>query len=282
MNRIDLRPEWVDTIERLIAGHLPDAEVMVYGSRVSGTAHEGSDLDIVVRNPSAPDKPFDNLPALREAISGSSLPILVDVLDWAKIPEGFRAEIEMRHEVLRNCYTPVFQDIPDSIDETWRHGALIGAMAELQTNIDIARAYKIAGDILVARNAKEAEAYEFVYPLLFLYRHSIELYLKSLPLGGKYSHDITKLIPAFEEFVLNEYKQAVPPRVKSWMLEFAMMDPNSTTFRYIHDRSEPKHRLKNTEQLDKGEWWVDLNNLKSVMDYLSGIFEKIILNMTII
>ncbi|MBF0553815.1 MAG: nucleotidyltransferase domain-containing protein [Nitrospirae bacterium] len=100
MHRIDLRPEWVETIERLIAGHLPDAEVMAYGSRISGLAHEGSDLDIVVRNPSAPDKPFDNLPALREAISDSDLPILVDVLDWSKIPDGFRAEIERRHEML--------------------------------------------------------------------------------------------------------------------------------------------------------------------------------------
>jgi predicted nucleotidyltransferase len=103
MHRIDLRPEWVETIERLIARHLPEAEVMAYGSRIRGTAHEGSDLDIVVRNPSAPDKPFDNLPALREAISGSSLPILVDVLDWAGIPDGFRAEIERRYEVLKRA-----------------------------------------------------------------------------------------------------------------------------------------------------------------------------------
>ncbi|MCG6551965.1 MAG: nucleotidyltransferase domain-containing protein [Candidatus Magnetominusculus sp. LBB02] len=101
MSRLDMRPAWVETIECLIAQYLPDAETLVYGSRISGTAHAGSDLDLVVRNSSTPDKPFDNLPALREAISDSDIPIVVDVRDWAAIPDTFRAEIERRHEVLK-------------------------------------------------------------------------------------------------------------------------------------------------------------------------------------
>jgi predicted nucleotidyltransferase len=104
MNQIDLRPEWIEAIVRLAAEHLPnatDVEVMAYGSRVNGTAHEGSDLDIVVRNPATPEKPFNNLRALRMALSDSNLPILVDVLDWAAIPEGFRAEIIRQHTLLK-------------------------------------------------------------------------------------------------------------------------------------------------------------------------------------
>lgn len=93
MPTLDLRPEWLEIVRRLLAVHLPDAEVWAYGSRVSGTAHEGSDLDLVARNPDAPDRPQPGLAGLREAFSESDLPILVDILDWARIPESFRQEI---------------------------------------------------------------------------------------------------------------------------------------------------------------------------------------------
>ncbi len=93
MAMLDLRPEWLETVRRLLAVHLPEAEVWAYGSRVGGTAHEGSDLDLAVRNPTDLEKPFHDLNGLREAFAESDLPILVDVLDWARIPESFRREI---------------------------------------------------------------------------------------------------------------------------------------------------------------------------------------------
>jgi predicted nucleotidyltransferase len=40
----------ISIIHGIFAIHLPDAEVLAYGSRVSGTAHDGSDLDLAVRN----------------------------------------------------------------------------------------------------------------------------------------------------------------------------------------------------------------------------------------
>jgi uncharacterized protein len=93
MAMLDLRPEWLEILRQLLALHVPDAEVLAYGSRVQGTAHQGSDLDLVVRNPSDNEKPQPNLSSLQQAFSDSNLPILVDVLDWAVIPEGFRSEI---------------------------------------------------------------------------------------------------------------------------------------------------------------------------------------------
>lgn len=93
MPTIDLRPEWLETVRQLLAEYLPDAEVWAYGSRVNGTAHEGSDLDLVVRNPVDLSQPQPDMSALREAFSESNLPILVDLLDWARIPESFRQEI---------------------------------------------------------------------------------------------------------------------------------------------------------------------------------------------
>lgn len=90
---LDLRPEWLVVVRRILAERLPEAEVLAYGSRVNGTSHDGSDLDLVVRNPVDPGRLFPSLNELREAFSESRLPILVDILDWATIPDDFRAEI---------------------------------------------------------------------------------------------------------------------------------------------------------------------------------------------
>ena len=90
---LDLRPEWLEVVRQLLAVHLPDAEVWAYGSRVQGTSHDASDLDLVVRNPVDLSKPQPNLSPLKEALRESRLPILVDVLDWALIPESFQDEI---------------------------------------------------------------------------------------------------------------------------------------------------------------------------------------------
>lgn len=94
MAKIDLRPEWLEIIRRILATHLPDAEVIAYGSRVTGTGHEGSDLDLVVRNRQNALTPLRNLGTVRDAFSESNLPILVDILDWSRIPDSFREEIE--------------------------------------------------------------------------------------------------------------------------------------------------------------------------------------------
>jgi predicted nucleotidyltransferase len=81
-------------IQQILAQHLPDAEVLAYGSRVTGTAHQGSDLDLVARNPRNPQVAAGNLGKVREAFSESNVPILIDILDWAQIPDSFKGEIE--------------------------------------------------------------------------------------------------------------------------------------------------------------------------------------------
>lgn len=90
---LDMRPKWLDIIHRVLAVHLPDVEVLAYGSRVSGASHEGSDLDLTARNPQCPHLPLRNLGEVRDAFSGSDLPILVGIQDWARIPDSFREEI---------------------------------------------------------------------------------------------------------------------------------------------------------------------------------------------
>lgn len=100
--KIDLRPKWLDMIQQILAIHIPETEVIAYGSRVTGTGHEGSDLNLVARNRLNPLLPVRNLGEVRNAFSESRLPILVDILDWAQIPDSFREEIERVGVVVRS------------------------------------------------------------------------------------------------------------------------------------------------------------------------------------
>ena len=81
--------------------HTPEAEVWAYGSRVSGKSHAASDLDLVLRNPADLTRSQDHLFDLKEAISASDIPILVDVLDWARPPKRFHPGIEAEYVVVQ-------------------------------------------------------------------------------------------------------------------------------------------------------------------------------------
>ena len=85
----------------LLHDQVPNAEVWAYGSRVNGDGHAASDLDLVLRNPRDPYLATDALGDLKEAFIESNLPIRVDVMDWARIPESFHREIERAHVVVQ-------------------------------------------------------------------------------------------------------------------------------------------------------------------------------------
>jgi len=98
---LSLQPRHLDQLRRLIAAHLPQEEVWAYGSRIAGTAHETSDLDLVVRHPT--DLKVQQTSAfweLKEAISESNLPFLVELFDWARLPSTFWENITQQHVVL--------------------------------------------------------------------------------------------------------------------------------------------------------------------------------------
>ncbi len=75
-------------------------EVWAYGSRVNGDAHQGSDLDLVIRTPNLNKLPLDIYLTLKEKIQESNIPIVVELFDWARLPETFHNNILAKHEVL--------------------------------------------------------------------------------------------------------------------------------------------------------------------------------------
>lgn len=98
---IDLPRQHMQTLLGLLAEYVPQAEVWAFGSRINGTGHEGSDLDVVVRNPTDLKQSTKSYFELKEAIQESSLPMLVELHDWAHLPASFHAEISRRYVVLQ-------------------------------------------------------------------------------------------------------------------------------------------------------------------------------------
>ena len=91
-------------LERLFAEYLPEIEVWAYGSRVTGRAHDGSDLDLALRAPGGAGIDPARLGAFRRALEASAIPFLVQPHDWARLPERFRREIERGYAVLRPAH----------------------------------------------------------------------------------------------------------------------------------------------------------------------------------
>lgn len=86
----------------LLRQHVPQAEVWAYGSRVTDDYYEASDLDLVVRNHDNLSQPSDGIFDLQEALVESDIPLQVQVVDWARIPEAFHAEIEAGYVVVQD------------------------------------------------------------------------------------------------------------------------------------------------------------------------------------
>ena len=101
---LTLAPKHLAELRRLVATHLPDEEVWAYGSRVTGTAHDTSDLDLVVRHPAdLKARQSSAFWELKDALSESNLPLLVELFDWARLPPAFWDNIAEQHAVL---YSP--------------------------------------------------------------------------------------------------------------------------------------------------------------------------------
>lgn len=97
---LDLPERHRQKLQALLALHTPQAQVWAYGSRVNGNAHEGSDLDLVLRNPSNLSQDVQGWAELKDALQASDLPMLVDVHLWSRLPQAFQANIEAAYVIL--------------------------------------------------------------------------------------------------------------------------------------------------------------------------------------
>ena len=96
---IDLNSKHLETIQRILAEHVPKCEARAFGSRVKWTAKDYSDLDLAVVG----SKPLSRrqLRRLKEAFEESDVPIRVDVADWQSLTDWFKQVIAVEYEVIQ-------------------------------------------------------------------------------------------------------------------------------------------------------------------------------------
>ncbi len=83
-----ISPTELEMVLEILGRHVPEREVVCFGSRAGGAAKPFSDLDLCVmgETPLAPGL----LAALKDDFSESDLPYKVDVVDWADTSATFR------------------------------------------------------------------------------------------------------------------------------------------------------------------------------------------------
>ena len=96
---IDLPPDHLETVTQILAQHIPQCDVWLFGSRATGQAKPHSDLDlaIITHQPLTASR----MAALRLAFEDSHLPIKVDLVDWTLISDEFREVIKNQFVVLQ-------------------------------------------------------------------------------------------------------------------------------------------------------------------------------------
>ncbi|MCX6352502.1 MAG: nucleotidyltransferase domain-containing protein [Bacteroidetes bacterium] len=102
-----LRDKDKETLCQIFSELTIPVEVWAYGSRVKGAAHQGSDLDLVIRSQKLTPISYEIYTGLCEKIKESNIPILVELRDWAMLPQSFHSNIEEHYEVLfdnKNSY----------------------------------------------------------------------------------------------------------------------------------------------------------------------------------
>ncbi len=165
----------------------------------------------------------------------------------------------------------IFTDLPDVLGENdFYFGAFIASIG-IMDGIEMARAFADAANRLLAAAAEQRESWEAISPILFCYRHALELYLKALLPKTKHSHNLGKLAKSLKSYLDGRY----PADQVAWLLgsiaEFDLVDPKSTVFRY-HDGLATSHKAG--EQPDP-ELWVDYNRLQRAMAKIFQGLEKV-------
>lgn len=162
-----------------------------------------------------------------------------------------------------NTIIPLFLEPNDFNIEIIGESILINSLADYSDKILLAKSYKRCADELVKLAIESNERADFLCPVIFCYRHSIELFIKSIIIVKEIrSHNLKKLYYIFEKFISAKFNQQVPDWLRNTILAINDFDPGSTTFRY-------------GDNIETEEYLLDLNHLKKRMDLIEKVFVNI-------
>ena len=158
--------------------------------------------------------------------------------------------------------TPVLQEPPEDLDETWRHGIFLNG-GSVNEYLELARNYRHSAEALLDSALERGESRDWGYPILFTYRHSLELYLKIIGEIEEPTHSLRDCVRLVEQ----RHNQQIGSPMREWIIEFDRIDPVGTAFRYADDQAGT---------LKYAEVWIDFVHLRFAMARIFKILDDAI------
>ena len=162
-------------------------------------------------------------------------------------------------------HTPLIQELPDDLDETWRHGILLAGGGRYEY-LELARNYRHVAETMLRAALENHEVEGWAYPVLFAYRHTLELYLKLIGEIDEITHSLARCVQLVEQ----RSKVTLPPPIREWILELEQIDPTGTAFRYSDEE---------TGSSRYSEHWFDFRHFKFAMKRVFDALDMAILRV---
>lgn len=97
MDKLLIKPKYLKMLNDIFESYCPTAEIWAYGSRLNGNAHDGSDLDLIVKS-------FNSnecyITELQDIIANSNIPFLIDIHQFDFLPKSFQNEILKKYVII--------------------------------------------------------------------------------------------------------------------------------------------------------------------------------------
>ncbi|GAB3306341.1 hypothetical protein [Haliea atlantica] len=166
-------------------------------------------------------------------------------------------------------HRPLFEEPTAAIErpDQWSEplGFLVGGSANQRFQHLGQQYYDAAYHLTECIKHQDVADCDVANPVLYLYRHSIELFLKAIMQGTAKTHSLDTLAEEYRAFVKNEFDADCPDWIITRMKELGAIDPNSTAFRYNVNYDKA---VKADQPID-GEFHVNLHHLQSAMTALN-------------
>ena len=96
---LHIKKKYLNELLDIFKSYCPKAEIWAYGSRIKNNAHEGSDLDLVIKSFGGGEC---SAYELKEILSESNIPFIIDIHEFEYLPESFKKEILKQYVIIYN------------------------------------------------------------------------------------------------------------------------------------------------------------------------------------
>jgi hypothetical protein len=213
----------------------------------------------------------------REFTDSDMLVLMHVAMYWEDSPdtESIRIRLNCEEHIDNELYrrilyehTPILQEPSPNLDETWNGGVFLNG-GGVDEYLALARSYRETADTLLDSALQSGEPRDWAYPVLFAYRHTLELYLKIIGEVQERTHSLERCVHLVER----RLGQKIGTPIRNLIIEFDRIDPAGTAFRFADDE---------VGTLRNAEYWVDFHHLKHAMTLAFQALDEASLQMKIL